>query len=196
MRSRSARIIPRLQAELDLASVCVVTLVRGLGLLRPGTRSDNHARIASGSYRLLPYTLEFWIEHCFLYTSEGGALGLNCSLMRHLTRLSDAHRLLSTSLNCPGNDETPADDELGQQAEKLQPFSHLPAHGLMKEVLRTRRLAIERGCETGQGKCRFISCFHSSRLCQSFASCTSNLPIGRTTRTCFPKREVRRMDRL
>jgi hypothetical protein len=150
------RFVTPLQAELDLSSVCVVILVRGLGLLRPRTNSDSHARLANGSYRLLPYALKFWIEHCSMYASKGGTLSANCPLAKHLSRLHEAHRLLSRSLNKPLSLVTEA-----LQDADLQNYARLPAHTLMVEVRRIQRLASENGYENGPGTCEESPFDHS-----------------------------------
>jgi hypothetical protein len=76
-----------------MSSACVVVITRGLDLLRLESSSiDYLARIASGNYRLLPYAIEFWIEHCSQYASGGGSLGLDRPFQHHLARMHEKHK--------------------------------------------------------------------------------------------------------
>lgn len=153
MKSSALHIVPVIHAELDLSSVCAVTLMRGLDLLRSGNYPVDLDRIARGNHRLLPYALEFWIEHCLLYTSNGGTLDEGCQLTHHLTRLHDTHGNLSKSLNWLKDELEPVEASDSQTKDRLKPFAHIPAYAMMEEVFRIRRLAIQGGYENGKGMC-------------------------------------------
>jgi len=146
-----------IQAELDLSSICAITLTRGLDLLRSGDMSAGLAQIASGNYRLLPYALEFWIEHCSRYAVSRDSLEVESPLTYHLTRLHDAHEHCLRSVK--GAEELQASGEatISQPEDRLRPFAGIPAQNLMKEVLRIRLIASQCGCENGKGTCTHAS---------------------------------------
>lgn len=172
MKSKVPQVVPPTQAQLDISSACAATLMRGLDLLHPeAAPSYNLVRIASGGYRLLPYALEFWIEHCLLYALTGGPLDLDHPLPRHLTHLRNKHDQLSQRPD-PGEIKYPCPSEAfgSQLADRLKVWAHVPIHDLMRGVLRARWSASQQFCENGEGKPRFrplptlLLCFHMSLM--------------------------------
>lgn len=157
LKSSSPRIVPAIHTELDLSSVCVITLIRGLGLLHPKDTPVDLVRIVRGSHRLLPYALEFWIEHCSNYASQEGYLGVANPLSRHLTRLHNTHEDASNHLNRLENSCAPNEPLNSEGDDQLKAFSHMPIHEIMKGVLHVRRLTGQRRCENGRGACTLRS---------------------------------------
>ncbi len=127
--------------------------------MNPGaTPSDNLIRIAGGSYRLLSYALEFWIEHCLMYASTGELLDLNNSLLRRLALLNHTHDQLSKSFDSDGAESNSlAEVPDTRLNDLLKLFAHVPIYTLMKGVLHARHLANRSDCETGEGKLWLIS---------------------------------------
>jgi hypothetical protein len=131
--------------------------MRGLDLLRPeAAPSYNLVQIASGTYRLLPYALESWIEHCLFYASSGGPLTLDHLLSCRLTRLRNKHDQLSQRLDI-SELENSGSFEVSESKldDRLQLLAHIPIHNLMKGVLYVRWSASQHFCENGEGKPRF-----------------------------------------
>ena len=92
MKSTAPRIVRPIQAHLDISLVSAAILLRSLHLASGDSSfSSNQITVATGSYRLLPYALEYWIEHCLLYTSMEGTIGPNQALPYRLTQLREKH---------------------------------------------------------------------------------------------------------
>jgi len=119
-----------------------------------GTNSADHlALIASGNYRLLPYAIEFWIEHCSQYASERGTLGLDQRLQHHLARMHQGHE---SCLHAHGRAVTqtnlPGETTHSQADERLRLFSNMPIYGLMAGVLDFRRLVGQLDGDNSSGR--------------------------------------------
>ena len=166
MKSTAAEVIPQSQAQLNISFSCSTTLIRGLDLLHQDPAQPKHfVQIASGAYRLLPYALEYWIEHCLRYAASGGPLHLEHPISRRLTELWGKHsQLLQTfeggkptyTNSSQAFNELPLDN-------RLKYMAHLPIYDLMSEVLRVRWLVGEQLCENGEGRLiRIYSQFHHS----------------------------------
>ncbi|KAF2678067.1 hypothetical protein K458DRAFT_377432 [Lentithecium fluviatile CBS 122367] len=153
LRSNATEVVPLSQVQLHMSLSCATTLIRGLDLLHQSADpSAHHMRIVSGIYRLLPYALEYWIEHCLRYAASGGSLEPECLLSRRLAELRDKHSQclqtsesveLANTNSLEAFDEWPPDD-------RLKHMAHLSIHGLMREVLRVRRSAGQQICENGE----------------------------------------------
>jgi hypothetical protein len=172
LKFEAPQVVTPLQAQLDISSACAATLIRGLDLLHPeAAPSYNLVRVVSGSYRLLPYALEFWIEHCLLYASTGGPLDLDHLFSRHLTQLRNKHDQLSRRLDT-GEIENPSPLEASQSQpdDRLKLLAHIPIHALMRGVLNARWSASQLLCENGEGKPRYrtlstlLPCFNTSLM--------------------------------
>jgi hypothetical protein len=115
--------------------------------------SDSLAQIATGNYRLLPYAIEFWIEHCFLYANAGGFLNHENPLSHYLARLYDAHNQCQQRL---GTSAIQVDKTVEAQHshadDRLECFSQMPIQELMKDVLCLRQLASRFDGENSTGE--------------------------------------------
>ena len=154
MKSKAPRIVPPLQAQLDVSTACATTLIRGLGLLCPeAAPSYNMVQIASGSCRLLPYALESWIEHCLLYASTGGPLTLDHLFSCRLTRLRSKHDQLSQGLDISEIENSSSFEAFESKLDdRLKLLAHISIHSLMRGVLYARWSASQHFCEKGEGK--------------------------------------------
>ncbi|KAF2833694.1 hypothetical protein CC86DRAFT_13602 [Ophiobolus disseminans] len=150
LKSTMPQIVPEVQAQLDLASVCVINLIRGLELLGADDSLADLVRIVRGGYRLLPYALDFWIEHCSLYATQEGFLGVVNPLARHLTRLHNTHENLAKKLKHLGNIRATAEPRNNEFCTQLEPFAHMPVFQTMTGVLHVRRIIARRDCESGK----------------------------------------------
>jgi len=157
LKSNAPLVIQPIQAHLDISFACITTLIRGFDLLR---LDDGHferkARIATGAYRLLPYALEYWIEHCLLYATNEILVDLNQLLLSRLTQLRVKHDQLLQGI---GNGETShpnACDTSKVFENKLENrtklIAHLPIHDLIRRVLHVRWLTSQQLCKNGEGK--------------------------------------------
>jgi hypothetical protein len=153
LKSTAPKIISPMQAQLDISSTCNSTLVRGLNLLSLSvSHPGNLLRIVSGSHRLLPYALEFWIEHCLHYASAGGPLNLGQSASTCLSQLHDTHEQFSGKPDTVESSDGSAEVMEDYLDHRLKLFTHVPAHDLMRKVLHARWLASQQHCENGEGK--------------------------------------------
>lgn len=150
MTSRTPHTVSLHQASLDLSSICVLTLIRGLHLLRFSDNTPDLARIAGGGYRLLPYALEFWIEHCSRYANLENSSWKDSPLVQHLNHLHDTHEQLSTDLNRAKDAHSSDTNASARLDDRMKSFAHMPAHELMIEILRIRRLASQSSYEDGK----------------------------------------------
>lgn len=142
-----------MQAQLDISSTCSFTLVRGLNLLSQSlSPHENLVRIATGSYRLLSYALEFWIEHCLHYASIGGPLDQDQAISTCLSQLFNTHEQFSGKPDTvePNNGSNGASEH--HLDHRLELFTHMPIYNLMKKVLHARWLASQQHCESGEGE--------------------------------------------
>jgi len=127
--------------------------MRGLELVCLGSNSTDYlALIASGNYRLLPYAVEFWIEHCLQYAS-GRDLRPGHPLQSQLNRLHGTHEThlhtlgLATTQNVSPNWANTTHAE-----ERLKPFLNTLIYGLMADVMGLRQLASELDGDNGSGE--------------------------------------------
>jgi hypothetical protein len=154
LRSNASGVVPRTQAQLNMSLACATTLIRGLDLLSPNAAPSKHlAPIARDTHRLLPYAIEYWIEHCLGYAT-GGSLQPDCILPHRLTELRRKHdRFLQMSER--GESQNSYSPEITSESElddRLKFMAHLPIHSLMREVLHIRWSAGQYVCENGEGK--------------------------------------------
>jgi hypothetical protein len=134
-----------------------VVITRSLDLLRVDNGSvTNFARIMSGHHRLLPYALEFWIEHCLEYASERKNLGLDRALEHHLDQLYEEHTGSLLAVGCNAVQTiTRTETNVNYGDERLELFSGMPIYGLMADVLQLRRLTSQNNDDSSVGKFRF-----------------------------------------
>ena len=127
---------------MDISSICAVILMRGLDFVRSGSNAiDYLAQIAIGNYRLLPYAIAFWIDHCSRYASGGGTLGPDCPLRHHLTKMHSKHEdCLDSQMCATAQNETQNVADTRQASEPLQLYSNVPVYRLMGDVLSLRNL--------------------------------------------------------
>ena len=89
--------LPPQQVQLDLAMISVVTLSKGLELMRPNiTYSEALFQTALCNHRLLFYALGYWVEHCFQYASSSPSL--HTTFTRRLDNLHEEQSRLTQLL--------------------------------------------------------------------------------------------------
>jgi hypothetical protein len=140
--------IPPLAIHQDIASSCAMTINRGLDLLN--IRDDtprNLARIVNGSYRFLPYALDFWIDHCL--RSAHTAADLDHAMLNRLTLLCNTHARYSSCQVVNLDERNIA--RVSLVANGLNLFKHTPIYDLMRLSLQTRALTRECGLDSGEG---------------------------------------------
>lgn len=138
--------LPPQQVQLDLAMISVVTLSKGLELVRPNiTYSEVLFQTASCTHRLLFYALEHWVEHCFQYASSSPSL--HSTFIRHLDYLYEKHSRLVQLLVMPSTTK----ESLEESDERLRLFSQTPAQLLMREQLANNQLTSKQPCKDGKG---------------------------------------------
>jgi hypothetical protein len=148
--------LPPQQVQLDLAMVSVVTLSKGLELVRPNiTFSEVLFQTASCTHRLLFYALEYWVEHCFQYASNSSSL--HSTFTRHLDYLHEKHSRLAQLLGIP----ITANESPEESDERLRLFSQTPAQLLMREQLVSSQLTSKKPCRDGKGSYAFLSTYQS-----------------------------------
>jgi hypothetical protein len=137
-----------------MSSACAVVILRGLELVRLGSNPTAYlALIASGNYRLLPYAIEFWIEHCSQYASGGGSLGLDRPIQLHLARLHEKHRDILHALGLPTSPVAlPEGANTGHANEQIRLYSNVPIYGLMADILSLRQLVGRLDADNSSGK--------------------------------------------
>jgi hypothetical protein len=137
------QIVPAVDAALDIASVCVVVITRGLDFVCLESSSVEYlAQVASCDYRLLPYAIEFWIEHCSQYASAGGSLDKDRIFQHHLARMHDKHKdrlhALGHATACASTHDNSSVSYLD---ERLGLFLNTPIYALMTDILNLRKSA-------------------------------------------------------
>jgi hypothetical protein len=135
--------MPAIDPALDILSACAVVITRSLDLVYLDSGSvDYLVRIASGHHRLLPYALEFWIEHCLDYASSGGDLSPDGQFQYHLSRIHKKHveclDALGRATVQVGTQGTAGASDVD---DRLELFSSMPIHKLMADVQYLRLLA-------------------------------------------------------
>lgn len=135
----------------------MVVITRSLDLLCVDSGSvTNFARIVSGHHRLLPYSLEFWIEHCLEYASKRKNLCLDRVIEYHLDQLYEKHEGSLHAVGCNVvQTATQTETNVSYGDERLELFSDMPIYGLMADVLQLRRLASQENDDRSVGKFRF-----------------------------------------
>ncbi|EUC41875.1 hypothetical protein COCMIDRAFT_57997, partial [Bipolaris oryzae ATCC 44560] len=84
LKAQTPQIVPAIKAALDISSACAIIITRSLNLLRFKSNSLEYlTQVASGNYRLLPYAIEFWIEHCSQYASGRDSLDIETYLINN-----------------------------------------------------------------------------------------------------------------
>jgi hypothetical protein len=109
-------------------------------------------QIASGNYRLLPYAIEFWIEHCSQYAT-GGRLDLDQLFQQHLAQMYEKHKdclheLGHATIQVATQDNN---NNANYADERLQLFSNMPIYGLMADVLSLRHFASQLDGDNSSG---------------------------------------------
>jgi hypothetical protein len=139
-----------------MSSACAVVLARGFELLRLKDSSIGHlTRIASGHYRLLPYAIEFWIDHCMRYASAGGSLGPDRPFQYHVARLCETHNECMHALGHVIQVDIQDEPNVGLVDKQLGLFVNTPVHCLISEVLRFRRVASQPHDDNSPGRFGF-----------------------------------------
>ena len=130
--------------------------MRGLDFVRSGSNAiDYLAQIAIGNYRLLPYAIAFWIQHCLRYASGGGTLGPDCPLRHHLTKMHRKHEdCLDTQMCATTRNETQNMADASHTSEPLQLYSNVPVYRLMGDVLSLRNLVNGENRDNSVGRLR------------------------------------------
>jgi hypothetical protein len=116
---------------------------------------DYRAQIVSGKHRLLPYAIEFWIEHCSQYASKAGSLRMDQLFQQHLARMHDKHQQCLHALG-RAMTQAQATDKTNTNV-RLQLFSNMPICELMADVLSLRQLASQLDGENSSGRCRLTT---------------------------------------
>jgi hypothetical protein len=144
-----------------MSSACAVVIIRGLELVRLGSDATAYlAVIASGNYRLLPYAIEFWIDHCSQYALGGGCLGLDRPLQRHLARLYEKHKDILHALRLAIPQAASPERAMKDHAnEQIKLYSNIPIYGLMAEILSLRQLVSQLDGDNSSGKFRLNKLF-------------------------------------
>lgn len=161
-----------------MLSACAIVIARGFELLRLENSSIDHlGRVASGNYRLLPYAIEFWIDHCMRYASVGGNLGPDRPFQYHVTRMCETHKECMHALGHVIQVDTKDEPKVTLVDEQLGLFLNTPIHCLMSDVLRFRRVASQLNDDNRSGRFRF----RISTLLDAFHWLTIGLQISRPT---------------
>lgn len=156
MKTRTSHVIPAIDVVLDISYACTTIITRSLDLVQLESKSDDClVRIVSGNYRLLPYAIEFWIEHCSQYATSGGSLVLDAPIQTHLNRMYKKHKdylaaLGQATMQARGQDA----NHISQLDERLKLFSHTAVHELMVDVLSLRLRASQLDGDNSSGKFR------------------------------------------
>jgi hypothetical protein len=139
-----------------MSSACAVVIARGFELLRFEHSSIGHlAHIASGHYRLLPYAIEFWIDHCIQYASTGGSLGPDRPFQDHVARMCETHKECKHAIGHVIQVDTQDEPNVGLVDEQIGLFVNTPIHCLMSDVLRFKRVASQLNDEKTPGRFGF-----------------------------------------
>lgn len=158
LKSQTPQIVPAIDAMLDITCACAVIITRALDLtLLADDNYDNLAKIARGNYRLLPYAIEFWIEHCSQYAMSGGNLHLDAPIQNHIAALFEKHTHCSDGLGTATSMQAllQSPNNPGQVDDQLELFSNTPIHALVAQVLSLRRLVRQLDGDDISGK--FVS---------------------------------------
>jgi hypothetical protein len=161
LKFQTPQIIPAIDAALDISWACAVVITRSLDLLRLESSSIGYlAQIASGNYRLLPYAIEFWIEHCLQYAS-GGRLDLDRLFQHHLAQMHEKHKDCLHELGrATIQVATQDNDNADYVDERIQLFTKIPIYGLIADVLSLRQSASQLDGQNSSGMLRLMR--HSS----------------------------------
>ncbi|KAL9065694.1 MAG: hypothetical protein Q9157_007389 [Trypethelium eluteriae] len=153
MKSATSVFFRPLESHCDISFACMATLSSGLDLVDPeSTEQSRLRRIVSGVHGLIPYAIENWIEHLFLYASTGGAFEQDRALFLHLSSFLSKHNNLlhltkvHEEKSAYGNEHA----SFNQLDKRLRLLAHLPIHDLVREILHMRWLARQEACESGE----------------------------------------------
>ncbi|KAF2728956.1 ankyrin [Polyplosphaeria fusca] len=137
LKSNFGERISRELSQLNISYACTSALVKGLSLLGPRKTSEYLISIANGTHRLLPYSINHWIEHCLDYAKCGGKLDMNCPLPRLLAELQRKHDQLLQEIaeRDPSHHQSASDVDMKSFKDGFELLRHLPAHQLMQDVL-------------------------------------------------------------
>lgn len=127
--------------------------MKGLDLLQRNIgQTEISAQVVSGSYRLLPYAMEFWIEHCLLYSKSAGTSGVDRVILNLLSLLQRKHDSLAQALHHESRRHEVSANSSGTEVdEQTGPCAGWPAQMLMRDSLRTRTFVSRENCENGKG---------------------------------------------
>ena len=131
-----------------------VALTNGLDLLGPNADpSYRLTSVVSGVHRLLPYAIDYWIEHCLVY-STSGSLQPDCGLALRLCDLKIKHNQILQNWNTPGDHNShqihPTTGCILD--DRLRFIAHLPIFPLVTAVLEARKSASQHIPDNGEGK--------------------------------------------
>jgi hypothetical protein len=140
------------EAQQDLSISCIQTIIKGLDLLRYNRiPSDRFPLIAGGTYRLLPYALDFWIHHCLVHADQSGGIKMENPLLDKLQQLCNKHdEQKPTIVNATSPDSRATTSS--KLDGRLVHFINHPIHGIMRSVLNARFEAGQSQCENGEGE--------------------------------------------
>jgi hypothetical protein len=154
--------MPAIDPALDILSACAVVITRSLDLVCLDSGSvDYLVRIVSGHHRLLPYALEFWIEHCLDYASSRGNLSPDGHFQYHLSRIHEKHEECLDALGrATVQVGTQTAAEASDADERLEQLSSMPVHKLMADVQHLRLLASQSDSNDRSGRSELDLSFH------------------------------------
>ncbi|KAJ6285479.1 hypothetical protein J3E71DRAFT_373608 [Bipolaris maydis] len=143
IKSQIPQVVPAINAALDISSACAIIITRSLDLLRFESNSlECLAQVASGHYRLLPYAIEFWIEHCLQYASGRVSLGMEQQFQDRLTQMHETHQNCRHALGRTVNQvETREQINDSNLDERVRLFSGMKIYQLIVDLLNLRLLA-------------------------------------------------------
>ncbi|KAL9093837.1 MAG: hypothetical protein Q9165_003760 [Trypethelium subeluteriae] len=152
MNSATSVPIQRMDSHYDITFACVATLASGLDLVGPEVaEQDRLMSVASRKHGLIPYAIEYWIEHLLLYASAGGTFEQDRPLSLHLSSFLNKHNQLFHLTKSHAN-EAACEDEgasYGKSDKRLGLLANLPVHDLARKILHLRWLSNQESSESG-----------------------------------------------
>ncbi|GAW11336.1 hypothetical protein ANO14919_006800 [Xylariales sp. No.14919] len=140
--------------EETIAFACVAVLKDSLCLLDPEFPKPKRLRgILSGSFALLFYAIDFWLDHV-LACASSAHLPEESSLGRALTSLEQLHDQLSSRLKPNGSEKASPREPVSTDTtdNRLETLSHLPVYPLCASVLKFRADCKDESASNGRGK--------------------------------------------